>query len=211
MIALGNRTPPAPTDDTPPRTLTSDALVEHLDRLYRAAWGLCGSREDAEDLVQETCARVLRKPRVLRSGGELSYLLRALRNTYFSTRRSAGRHPRVVATLDDVDTADPRTDTRPDQALSSREVYSAIADLPEPFRLTVVAVDLIGLSYREAARALRTREATITTRLYRGRQRLALALDAVDAAPRTGHDATAHTPTRRSGATAAASPPFRCG
>jgi DNA-directed RNA polymerase specialized sigma24 family protein len=36
---------------------------DHIDRLYRAAWALCGSREDAEDLVQETYARVLgRRP-----------------------------------------------------------------------------------------------------------------------------------------------------
>ena len=39
--------------------LERDALGDHLDRLYRAAWALCGSREDAEDLVQETYTRVL--------------------------------------------------------------------------------------------------------------------------------------------------------
>ena len=39
----------------------------HIDRLFRAAWALCGSRQDAEDLVQETYARVLAKPRFLRS------------------------------------------------------------------------------------------------------------------------------------------------
>ena len=47
-------------------TLDPARLGDHLDRLYRAAWALCGSREDAEDLVQETYARVLRRPRVLR-------------------------------------------------------------------------------------------------------------------------------------------------
>jgi hypothetical protein len=40
------------------RTLDPAQLGDHLDRLYRAAWALCGSREDAEDLVQETYARV---------------------------------------------------------------------------------------------------------------------------------------------------------
>ena len=40
----------------------------------------------------------------------------------------------------------------------------------------VVAIDVVGLSYREAARALRVREATITTRLHRARQRVADAL-----------------------------------
>ena len=49
----------------------------------------------------------------------------------------------------------------------------AIAGAPPQYRDAVIAVDLIGLSYREAARSLRTREATITTRLHRGRQHVA--------------------------------------
>ena len=47
------------------RMLDSARLGDHLDRLYRAAWALCGSRENAEDLVQETYARVLARPRLL--------------------------------------------------------------------------------------------------------------------------------------------------
>jgi len=42
------------------RTLEPARLGDHLDRLYLAAWALGGSRRDAEDLVQETYARVLR-------------------------------------------------------------------------------------------------------------------------------------------------------
>ena len=45
-------------------------------------------------------------------------------------------------------------------------MYSTIAALPDDFRLALVAVDVVGLSYREAARALGVREATITTRLF---------------------------------------------
>ena len=66
------------------RTLDPARLGDHLDRLYRAAWALCGSREDAEDLVQETYARVLARPRLLRNDDDLGYLLRALRNTFLS-------------------------------------------------------------------------------------------------------------------------------
>ena len=54
----------------------------------------------------------------------------------------------------------------------------AIASAPAPYRDAVIAVDLVGLSYREAARSLRTREATITSRLYRGRQHVARHLSA---------------------------------
>ena len=54
-----------------------------------------------------------------------------------------------------------------------QEVYATIAELPEDFRLALVAVDVLGLSYREAARALNVREATLTTRLFRARKQVA--------------------------------------
>jgi RNA polymerase sigma-70 factor, ECF subfamily len=69
------------------RTLHPHSLTQHVDRLHRAAWALGGSREDAEDLVQETFARVLARPRVLRGDDELYYLMRVLRNTFFTSRR----------------------------------------------------------------------------------------------------------------------------
>ena len=155
------------------RHLDPNSLSQHIDRLYRAAWALCGSREDAEDLVQETFARVLARPRVLRGDEELYYLLPVLRNTFLTTRRTASRRPVTVAGLEDVVTADPKPMGRPEQALEVQELYAAIAELPEDFRLALVAVDVLGLSYREAARALGAREATITTRLFRARRQLA--------------------------------------
>jgi RNA polymerase sigma-70 factor, ECF subfamily len=155
------------------RTLDPQSLTQHVDRLYRAAWALCGSREDAEDLVQETFARVLARPRVLSGDDELYYLMRVLRNTFLTSRRTASRRPVTVATLEDVSAPDPRRLGQPEQALEMREVYATIAALPEDRRLALVAVDVLGLSYKEAARALRVREATITTRLFRARQQVA--------------------------------------
>jgi RNA polymerase sigma-70 factor, ECF subfamily len=155
------------------RILDPQSLSQHVDRLYRAAWGLCGSREDAEDLVQETFARVLSRPRVLQGDDELFYLMRVLRNTFLTSRRTAGRRPVTVATLEDVVTADPKPMGRPEQALEIQELYATIAELPEDFRMALVAIDVLGLSYREAARALRVREATITTRLFRARKQVA--------------------------------------
>ena len=160
------------------RTLDPQSLSQHTDRLYRAAWGLCGSREDAEDLVQETFARVLSRPRVLHGDDELYYLMRVLRNTFLTSRRTAARRPQTVAALEDVVTADPKPTGRPDQALEVQEVYAAIAQLPQDFRDALVAVDVLGLSYREAARALGVREATITTRLFRARKQIAARLSA---------------------------------
>jgi RNA polymerase sigma-70 factor (ECF subfamily) len=159
------------------RILDPQSLGQHVDRLYRAAWGLCGSREDAEDLVQETFARVLSRPRVLQGDEELYYLMRVLRNTFLTSRRTASRRPVTVATLDDVVAADPKPIGRPEQAIEIQEVYATIAELPEDFRMAIVAVDVLGLSYREAARALRVREATITTRLFRARRQVARQLN----------------------------------
>src|SRR5262249_40915477 len=59
---------PAPAGDL--RPLDPDRLTEHTDALYRAAWALSGSRHDAEDLVQETFAAVLKRPRWIHPGGE---------------------------------------------------------------------------------------------------------------------------------------------
>jgi RNA polymerase sigma-70 factor (ECF subfamily) len=176
------------------RTLDPQSLPQHVDRLYRAAWALCGSREDAEDLVQETFARVLARTRVLRGDDELYYLMRVLRNTFFTTRRTAARRPVTVATLDDVMTSDPKPMGRPEQAIEIREVYSTIAALPEDFRLALVAVDVVGLSYRQAARALGVREATITTRLFRARKLMAKQLGSEPAAERSEATAGETTP-----------------
>lgn len=157
--------------------LEPQALVRHLDRLHRAAWALCGSREEAEDLVQETVTRVLEKPRELRGEQELAYLVRALRNTFLTGRRTASRRPRESASLDTVATPDRRASSRPEAALAAHELLDAIAALPQEFRLALVAVDVAGLSYREAANVLRTREATIATRLHRARERVARTLE----------------------------------
>jgi RNA polymerase sigma-70 factor (ECF subfamily) len=157
---------------TAERQLDPERLGDHLDRLYRAAWALCGSREDAEDLVQETYAAVLRKPRRLHSDDDLGYLLRVLRNTFVSGRRAAARRAQTTTLPDDLDLVEDARAVRAESRLEASELFAAISALPDDFRDAVVAVDVFGLSYREAARVLDAREATVTTRLHRGRQRL---------------------------------------
>jgi RNA polymerase sigma-70 factor (ECF subfamily) len=156
--------------------LDPDSLGDHLDRLFRAAWALCGSREDAEDLVQETYERVLRRPRFVRRDDDLGYLYRALRNTFFNERRTASRRPAVGADLDDVAVASTRADVQPESALELSAVFEAVAALPQPMREVIVAVDVVGLSYAEAGKALGVHENTIPSRLARARLRVAEAL-----------------------------------
>ncbi len=156
-----------------PRALDPEGLGDHVDRLLRAAWGLTGSREDAEDLVQETFVRVLAKPRLLRSEDDIGYLLRVLRNTFISRTRASARRPQTAPMPELFEPVDPRSGARPDEATVVNEVFAHIAALPPAFRDALIAVDVVGMTYGEAARALRTREATITSRLHRARAQVA--------------------------------------
>jgi RNA polymerase sigma-70 factor (ECF subfamily) len=157
--------------------LLPEVLADHLDRLYRAAWALCGSREDAEDLVQETYTRVLAKKRTIASEEDaLPYLLTVLRNTFRSSLRTRSRRPRTAA-LEDTD---PRlaapAGAGPDPVIEARAVFAAIAALPDDQRDVVAAVDVAGLSYAEAAETLGVPAGTIMSRLHRGRSRVAQAV-----------------------------------
>jgi RNA polymerase sigma-70 factor (ECF subfamily) len=152
------------------RPLDTARLGDHIDRLFRAAWALCGSREDAEDLVQETYARVLARPRLLRNEDDLGYLLRALRNTFLNQRRTESRRLRSDPLPDDLDLVPDSRALQPEAALDAAQLFAAVAALPGDFRDVLVAVDIAGLSYKEAARALRVREGTVMSRLYRARR-----------------------------------------
>jgi RNA polymerase sigma-70 factor, ECF subfamily len=159
-----------PVDDSrEARFLDPQALAAHRAVLYRAARALCRSHHEAEDLVQETFTRVLARPRVLRCGDDLPYLLRALRNTHSTGCRVAARRPTIVPM--------PRTDRVAPldvpAAVEARRVIAAIGAAPGVYRDAVVAVDLLGLSYDQAARRLGTRKATLSTRLFRGRAHVA--------------------------------------
>jgi RNA polymerase sigma-70 factor (ECF subfamily) len=156
-----------------PRLLDPEDLGRHVDRLFRAAWALCGHSHDAEDLVQETYARVLARPRLLRRGDEIGYLLKVLRNVHVSRHRAASVRPQEVTLEDRAEVGDARGRWEPEAALEVRTLFAAIADLPPDFRDVIVAIDVLGLSYAEAAKAVGAKESTVTTRLHRARTRLA--------------------------------------
>jgi len=159
------------------RILDPSTLGDHIDRLFRAAWALSGSRDDAEDLVQETFALILAKPRRIRNEDDIGYLLGVLRNTFVSSRRRAARRIRPEALDEGLQHADPSPASRPDQAAEAREVFAVIAALPEAFRDTLVAIDVVGLTYAEAGELLRVKEATITSRLFRARAQVARGME----------------------------------
>lgn len=156
--------------------LDPEDLGDHIDRLYRAACALCGSRHDAEDLVQETFVRVLRRPRLLRNEDDLGYLMRALRNTHISRLRAAARRPLEAPDAATLLTVPDRRAADPLRRLESDELFREISRLAPDFRDALIAIDLVGLSYREASVALGVPEGTVTTRLHRARRSLAAAL-----------------------------------
>jgi RNA polymerase sigma-70 factor (ECF subfamily) len=168
---------------SPASTVLDPARLHlHLPRLRRLATYLCGSRDNGEDLVQDTLERVLRSPRRIH-GDEYPYLTRALRNTHVDRARAAARQPQTVELI--VETVESQRPAGEDRTaasvLEAREVLAAVAGLPDVYRDVVVAVDVQGASYQEAADHLGVPVGTVMSRLYRGRRRV---VEAVEGAAR---------------------------
>jgi RNA polymerase sigma-70 factor, ECF subfamily len=115
---------------------------------------------------------VLARPRLLRNDDDLGYLLRALRNTFLTQKRTESRRLRTDPLPEQLDLAPDAHAREPQAALEAGELYAAIATLPEDFRDVLVAVDIAGLSYKETARVLRIQMGTVMSRLYRARQQV---------------------------------------
>ena len=168
MRSFGRAQPSDPDEASRGRQLDVERLHEHVGRLYRAAYGLCRSREDAEDLVQETYARVLRRTRYVRQDEDIFYLLRILRNTWIERRSGEAR----LAREDDEEAigliADPRAQAG-FASVESSAVYAAVRRLPDALRETIVLIDVAGLSYKEASEQLEVPIGTVMSRLHRAR------------------------------------------
>jgi RNA polymerase sigma-70 factor, ECF subfamily len=152
------------------RQLDPTRLGDHIDRLYRAACALTGSRIAADDLVQDTYAKVLSKPRLLRNDDDIGYLLKTMRNLFYDERRQAAR--RATDPVDPEDFERQVGAAGPEEVVEQRELLALVSALPAEFRDVLVAVDVAGLSYKEASGALGVPEGTVMSRLYRGRKRV---------------------------------------
>jgi RNA polymerase sigma-70 factor (ECF subfamily) len=123
---------------------------------------------------------VLSKPRLIRRDDDLGYLIKALKNTWYShLRREKTRRAATDEGVEDPDSLSGKPGgSDPQTALEATEVLDALSDLPDPYREAVAAVDVAGLSYAEAAKALGVKQGTVMSRLYRGREQVAQALEA---------------------------------
>jgi RNA polymerase sigma-70 factor (ECF subfamily) len=150
------------------------------DQVYRVARHLSNSREEAEDLVQETYARAFRSWRSFQPGTNLrAWLLRILTNLNIDRGRRTQRAPQMQALeandyfLYDRLAEDgnrPTDEERIVERLSQDDVVSALSAVPHDFRDVIVLVDLGDFSYQDAASILDIPIGTVMSRLHRGRR-----------------------------------------
>ena len=165
------------------RVRFEEEALELSDQVYRVARRLVGSREEAEDLMQETYARAFRSWRQYQPGTNLrAWLLRILTNLNIDRGRRVQRQPDVQP-LEEGDyylynrLESSLSDQNPDeervlQRLSQNSVVDALADVPHDFRDVVVLVDIGDFSYADAAQILDIPLGTVMSRLHRGRRAL---------------------------------------
>jgi RNA polymerase sigma-70 factor (ECF subfamily) len=153
------------------------------DQVYRVARRLVGSREEAEDLVQETYARAFRSWQSYTPGTNLrAWLLRILTNLNIDRGRRKQRAPDITP-LEESDyyLANRMAEAAGEQALdqevvverlSQNTVVDALSSLSHDFRDVVVLVDIGEFSYADAAQILDVPIGTVMSRLHRGRRLL---------------------------------------
>ena len=177
--------------DTAARRVASEArdrvrfeeeALELSDQVYRVARHMVGSREEAEDLVQETYARAFRSWRTFQSGTNLrAWLLRILTNLNIDRGRKQQRTPDtqpleegdyfLYNRLEEaVGDGGGEPEERVIERLSQDDIVGALAAVPHDFRDVIVLVDLGDFSYQDAAQILDIPIGTVMSRLHRGRR-----------------------------------------
>src|SRR5919198_5397067 len=180
---------------TEPRRLATEArdrvrfeeeALELSDQVYRVARRLVGSREEAEDLMQETYARAFRSWQQYTPGTNLrAWLLRILTNLNIDRGRRQQRTPdtqpleegdyflynRLEAAGDGSDGEEQVV-----ERLSQNDVVAALSEVPHDFRDVVVLVDIGDFTYADAAQILDIPIGTVMSRLHRGRRILKRAM-----------------------------------
>jgi RNA polymerase sigma-70 factor (ECF subfamily) len=154
-------------------------LVDLIPRLRRFALALTGDIDQADDLVQETCARALSRIEQWQEGTRLdSWIYRIAQNLWLDhvrARKVRGVHVPLDVEAGDASGADGRVVV--ESRLSLAAVSAAMATLPEDQRLLVALVCIDGVSYKEAAEITNVPIGTVMSRLARARRQLHAALE----------------------------------
>ena len=160
------------------RTRFEEEALELSDQVYRVARRLAGSKEAAEDLVQETYVRAFRNWSSFEPGTNLrAWLLRILANLNIDKGRKTQRTPDMqplvegdyflYGKLDDQAESD---EEKLVERLSQDSIVEALAAVPHNFRDVVVLVDISEFSYADTAQILDIPIGTVMSRLHRGRR-----------------------------------------
>src|ERR671937_2163210 len=181
--------------DTEARRLATDArdrvrfeeeALALSDQVYRVARHLASSREEADELVQETYARAFRSWRSFQPGTNLrAWLLRILANLNIDRGRREQRTPDMQP-LEEGDyflynkleaaSDGPTDEEQVVERLSQNDVVAALSEVPHDFRDVVVLVDIGDFTYADAAQILDIPIGTVMSRLHRGRRILKQAM-----------------------------------
>ena len=158
-------------------------MVSLLPRLRRFAYGLCGSVEDADDLVQAACEKALANLQRWQPGTRLdSWMFRIAQNLRIDAVRTR-RHRSVHVQMDDEQAgsgAEPADEV--DARRTLQATMRAMRKLPEHERVVLTCVCVDGMSYKQAAECLELPIGTVMSRLARARRRLYRLVHEPDAA-----------------------------
>src|SRR6266545_3415555 len=168
------------------RVRFEEEALELSDQVYRVARRLVGSREEAEDLMQEAYARAFRSWQQYKPGTNLrAWLLRILTNLNIDRGRRIQRSPDMQP-LEEGDyflynkleaaTDGPTDEEQVVERLSQNDVVAALSEVPHDFRDVVVLVDIGDFTYADAAQILDIPIGTVMSRLHRGRRILKQAM-----------------------------------
>jgi RNA polymerase sigma-70 factor (ECF subfamily) len=168
------------------RVRFEEEALDLSDQVYRVARGLAGSREEAEDLVQDTYMRAFRAWESFTPGTNLrAWLLRILTNLNIDRGRRKQRRPDTQP-LEEGDyflynkleeqAGQPLEEERVVERLSQENVVSALSSVPHDFRDVLVLVDIGDFSYQDAAQILDIPIGTVMSRLHRARRILKSAM-----------------------------------
>ena len=152
----------------------------HEKRVYRLLYRMMGTKEEAEDVSQETFLSLHRHGRSFRSEARFStFVYRVAANAALNRRRTLGRSRARIKKLAQRNAAGDDLPSSPrdpeDAAIGgevSAQVRAALDTLSPALRLPVVLYDIEGLPYGEIAKILDIAEGTVKSRIHRARQAL---------------------------------------
>ena len=161
------------------RVRFEEEVLELSDQVYRVARRLVPTREEAEDLVQETYARAFRSWRSYTPGTNLrAWLFRILTNLNIDRGRREQRAP-ASQPLEEGDyflynSLEAETGSEDEERiverLSQDGIVDALSAVPHDFRDVIVLVDIGDFTYQDAAQILDIPIGTVMSRLHRGRR-----------------------------------------